>query len=129
MINRLNNCSWVLVPPKLTKIPDRSYTIYEGATAELSCEAFGFPPPTIAWTRPLFALPKERSSVSHGTLRIEDFRPGDTGTYMCTATNKLGSVKTLTALGIHELETGKNSLRMPYNYYYYYTFLNKVYTT
>lgn len=96
----------ILVPPKLTKIPHRWYTIYEGDTAKLTCEAFGFPTPVIQWTRPFSALPKRRSSVDNGTLSIQDFRPEDTGTYMCTATNKLGSTQTLTALGVHTLETG-----------------------
>jgi len=58
------------VPPKLTKIPHRSYTIYEGDTAKLTCEAFGFPTPVIQWTRPFSALPKGRSSVDNGTLSI-----------------------------------------------------------
>lgn len=98
--------SLILVPPKLTKVPHRSYTIYEGDTAKMACEAFGFPAPVIQWTRPFSALPKERSSVNNGTLSIQDFRPEDTGTYTCTATNKLGSKRTLTALGVHTLETG-----------------------
>ena len=95
-----------LVPPKLIKIPHRSYTIYEGETAKLTCEAFGFPTPVIQWSRPFSALPKGRSSVSNGTLAIQDFRPEDSGTYMCTAKNKLGSTRTLTALGVRILETG-----------------------
>lgn len=60
----------ISVPPKLTKIPHRSYTIYEGDTAKLTCEAFGFPTPVIQWTRPFSALPKGRSSVDNGTLSI-----------------------------------------------------------
>ena len=96
----------ILVPPKLTKIPHRSYTIYEGDSAKLVCEAFGFPTPVIQWARPFSALPKGRSSVSNGTLSILDFRPEDSGTYMCTARNKLGSTRALTALGVRILESG-----------------------
>ena len=60
----------ILAPPKLTKIPHRSYTIYEGDTAKLTCEAFGFPTPVIQWTRPFSALQKGRNDVNNGTLSI-----------------------------------------------------------
>lgn len=97
----------ILVFPKLTKIPDRSYTFHEGAIIKLSCDAFGFPSPVIQWSRPLFALPKGRSRVNNGSLSIQGYKPEDTGTYICTATNKLGSTRSLTALGVTTLETGK----------------------
>lgn len=90
----------------MSKTPDRLETVNEGATAKLTCEAFGVPRPVIQWYRPLFALPKGRSSVHKETLSIQDFSPEDTGTYMCTATNKLGSTRAMTVLGIHTLETG-----------------------
>lgn len=98
----------ILVPPKLTKTPDRSYTFHERESVKLTCQAFGFPPPVIQWSRPLFTLPKGRSSVSNGTLSIQDYKPEDTGTYMCTATNKLLSTRVLTALGVPTLESGNN---------------------
>ncbi|KAL9962306.1 hypothetical protein ACROYT_G031394 [Oculina patagonica] len=97
---------FVEVFPKLTKIPDRSYTFHEGAIIKLSCDAFGFPSPVIQWSRPLFALPKGRSRVNNGSLSIQGYKPEDTGTYICTATNKLGSTRSLTALGVTTLETG-----------------------
>lgn len=98
--------SLVLVPPKLTKIPQCSYTIYEGDTAKLECEAFGFPAPVIQWTRAFSTLPRGRSSVNNGTLSIQNFSPEDSGSYMCTAENKHGSTSALTALGVRILESG-----------------------
>jgi len=95
----------VEVPPHLTKMPDCSHTFIEGVIVELKCEAFGVPPPVIQWSRPLFAFSKGRTSVNNGSLSIQDFRPEDTGTYMCTATNKLGSTQSPTALNIQTLET------------------------
>ena len=79
---------------------------------KVTCQAFGFPPPVIQWSRAFTALPKGRSSVNNGTLSIKDFSPEDTGTYVCTATNKLGTTRTLAALGVHTytLETGKGYL-------------------
>ena len=97
---------WVLVPPHLTKMPDRSHAFNEGVIVELKCEAFGVPPPVIQWSRPLFAFSKGRTSVNNGSLSIQDFRHEDTGTYMCTATNKLGSTRSPTALSIQMLEKG-----------------------
>ena len=54
----------------------------------------------VTWTRPLVALPRGRSSVTNGTLTIQDFSAVDTGTYVCTAENKLGSVNAVMALNI-----------------------------
>lgn len=96
-------------------MPDRLHTFYEGVTAQLQCEAFGVPPPVIQWSRPLFAFPKGRTSVNNGSLSIQDFRHEDTGTYMCTATNKLGFTQTPTVLSIQRLETGNLGSSMVYD--------------
>ena len=69
--------------------------------ASITCEAFSYPPAVITWTRALVALPKGRSSVNNGVLTIQGFSTVDTGTYACTARNKLGSVKANVALGIN----------------------------
>ena len=50
------------------------------------------------WSRGLVSLPQGRTSVNNGTLKISNFGPQDAGTYQCEATNKLGSVATLTTL-------------------------------
>ena len=89
--------------------------------ASVSCQAFGFPPPIIVWSRGLVSLPQGRSTVTNGTLNISNFNPQDVGPYQCKATNKLGSVTALTTL--RYVKQGKNHLwireRIFYNNAYY----------
>ena len=87
------------VGPRLTEVPERFLVITEEAVASLTCEAFSYPPSVITWTRSLGSLPRRRSSIRNGTLTIRDFYIADTGTYVCTASNKLGSVTVATTLG------------------------------
>ena len=87
------------VAPRLIKVPDRFLPIEKGSTATVTCEAFGYPPSAITWTRAFGGLPKERTSVKNGTLSIENFSKEDSGTYVCTARNHLGSVSAATTLG------------------------------
>ena len=88
------------VSPRFTRVPGRFLVIEEDAVASVTCEAFSYPPSVVTWTRPLVALPRGRSSVTNGTLTIQDFSVVDTGTYVCTAKNKLGSVTAVMALNI-----------------------------
>lgn len=48
----------------------------------------------------MVGLPKGRSSVINGTLRIRDFSVEDTGSYVCSAENKVGKDRASAALGI-----------------------------
>ena len=88
------------VAPKLTKVPRQFLIIKEGTIAAISCEAFSYPPSVITWTRALAGLPKGRSAVFNGTLRIRDFSVEDTGSYLCTAENKVGKDTASVVLGI-----------------------------
>ena len=87
------------VAPQLVKVPDRFLLIEDGTTAAITCEAFSYPPSVITWARAFAALPKQRTSVTKGTLSIKNFSKEDSGTYICTASNKLGSVTAFTTLG------------------------------
>lgn len=80
-------------------MPDSFRLIEEGTKAVISCEALSNPPSIITWTRALMTLPKGRSTVHNGTLSIQDFSMADSGMYVCTARNKLGSVSSFTTLG------------------------------
>ena len=90
------------VGPKLIKVPDRFLLIDEGTTATVTCEAFSYPPSVITWVRAFAALPKGRTSVRNGTLSIKNFAEEDSGAYVCTARNKLGSVTAVTTLGFQK---------------------------
>lgn len=87
-----------LVPPEFTKRPDRFLRVMGKSDASIPCRAFGFPPPTIVWSRGLLSLPKGRTSVTNHNLTISNFSPEDAGVYQCKAGNKLGIISALTTL-------------------------------
>ena len=76
--------------------------INENNTTEITCEAIGYPPPTIVWNRTNGTL-SDRVSVSdsvstgNGTvsvnLTITNASREDTGVYTCFANNSVGSDK------------------------------------
>ncbi|XP_022810220.1 hemicentin-2-like, partial [Stylophora pistillata] len=89
---------FVEVPPRFTKIPSRVIKVKANTVASVVCQAFGFPPPTIQWSRAFSPLPQGRSCVQNGVLTISNFNLQDDGTYQCKAVNKLGYVTVLTTL-------------------------------
>ena len=93
---------FLTVGPKLIKVPDRFLLIEEDTTATVTCEAFSYPPSVITWARAFAALPKGRTSVENDTLSIENFTEEDSGAYVCTARNKLGSVTAVATLGFQK---------------------------
>ena len=86
------------VPPQFLETPDSVVKVTGNSVASLSCRVFGYPQPTVVWSRGLVPLPQGRTTVINGTLNISNFKPQDTGPYQCKATNKLGSVSALTTL-------------------------------
>ncbi|KAJ7370643.1 Roundabout 1 [Desmophyllum pertusum] len=86
------------VPPQFTETLDRVIKVTYNSVASISCRVFGFPAPTIVWSRGLVSLPQGRTTITNGTLNISNFSPQDSGTYQCKATNKLGYVRALTTL-------------------------------
>ena len=80
-------------------------TIREGNTTTITCEAIGYPPPTIVWNRTNGTL-SDRVSVSDSVsaptgygnvtrvsvnLTITNAFREDTGVYTCFANNSIGS--------------------------------------
>ena len=82
-----------------------SRIITEGSATTILCEAFGYPPPTILWNR-IDGILSDRVSVSDSvsvptgygnvtrvsiTLKINAAYRKDTGEYICSANNSIGS--------------------------------------
>lgn len=87
--------------PYLEKEP-RDVTALVDSTVELDCSASGDPPPKVMWRRADGKLPVSRARVTEDkSLRIDRLTPEDEGTYMCDATNLVGSVTAKATLTIH----------------------------
>ena len=85
--------------------PFNDTIILEQNTTTITCETFGYPPPTIVWSRTNGAL-SDRVSVSDSVsvptgngnvtrvsvnLTITNAYREDTGVYTCSANNSIGS--------------------------------------
>ncbi|KAK3858057.1 hypothetical protein Pcinc_035719, partial [Petrolisthes cinctipes] len=91
-------------PPWFRSVKQRQ-EVRVGASATLTCHAYGDAPLTLTWTRDAAPLqPQPRYRVSRGTgedevgsggrvtqLVVAESRLADTGTFVCTATNPHGS--------------------------------------
>ncbi|KAL9972086.1 hypothetical protein ACROYT_G018327 [Oculina patagonica] len=62
------------------------------------CRVIGYPPPVISWTKLFDQLPSGRATVQVQTLTITKTDKKDAGTYICTATNAMGTSHAMTAL-------------------------------
>ena len=80
-------------------------TTQEGNATIVTCEALGYPPPTVVWNR-INGILSDRVSVSDNVsvpngygnvtrvnvnLTITNASGGDTGVYTCSANNSIGS--------------------------------------
>ena len=76
--------------------------VREGNTTTITCEAFGYPPPTVVWNRIKSDGVSVSDSVSVPTgygnvtrvsvnLTITNASREDTGVYTCSANNSIGS--------------------------------------
>ena len=88
------------VPPSFTKVPKTVISFVSGATATIECGVFGLPKPTVQWSRALLSLPQGRSQQQDGRLTISGIQLQDSGTYICKASNKLGTIRTVSTLAV-----------------------------
>ncbi|KAL9972067.1 hypothetical protein ACROYT_G018306 [Oculina patagonica] len=62
------------------------------------CRVIGYPPPVVSWTKLFDQLPSGRATVQGQTLTVTKTDKKDAGTYICTATNAMGTSHAMTAL-------------------------------
>ncbi|GAB6020816.1 Down syndrome cell adhesion molecule-like protein 1 [Chamberlinius hualienensis] len=90
----------VYVPPRWINVPNGNVFAVTDGTIVLSCEANGYPQPTISWmkkdsstsrTVALKSLNNNRFGIyANGTLVIEHVNYEDAGAYICRADNGIG---------------------------------------
>ncbi|XP_037072033.1 LOW QUALITY PROTEIN: roundabout homolog 1-like [Pollicipes pollicipes] len=91
----------VHVRPHLLRAPTDA-TVLVGDSVDLACQVAGDPPPSVYWRRQDARMPVDRINVLQDkTLRIEQVRPQDEGTYVCEADNRVGSVTASATVTVH----------------------------
>ena len=83
-----------------TKIPPPLAAPVQRTTFQVTCQAEGFPRPTVNWSRVGMPLPAGRVEVNRGTLTIKNLTPADSGLYECVAMNTMGTKKARTNVAV-----------------------------
>ncbi|NXU50379.1 HMCN1 protein, partial [Turnix velox] len=85
----------VHVLPAFTELPG-DVSLTKGEQLMLTCKATGIPAPKIVWTFNNNIIPAKYDDVNgHSELVIERVSKDDSGTYVCTAENSVGSIKAI----------------------------------
>lgn len=79
-------------PPSISdKMTTPSATVTEHQPASLTCNAEGYPRPTITWRRAKNAImPAGGHTATGNVLKVQNARREDRGTYICMANNDVG---------------------------------------
>jgi len=113
----------VLIPASVQPLPHSGqYTVREGSTMTLECEANGNPKPVITWKKEGSLLPNGHKFMEGPAVQIETVHRDDDGVYVCMADNKVGSqaVATISLTVLHaphitlhkNLHTGRNRVKL-----------------
>ena len=97
--------------PIFIKVPSSLAAPKELSTLQETCQAKGFPPPMLNWTRLGMPLPVGKTEIKGGTLTIKNLSPVDSGLYECVATNSLGIKKARMNLVVQQLPRGLFSFK------------------
>uniref|UniRef100_M3ZDA5 Cell adhesion molecule-related/down-regulated by oncogenes n=1 Tax=Xiphophorus maculatus TaxID=8083 RepID=M3ZDA5_XIPMA len=85
----------VQVPPGVDRVePVEPVTVVQGSLVTLTCEARGFPLPTLTWMKDGQPLSLHRNLLLDGQetrLQLPDVARSDEGLYSCVASNQAGS--------------------------------------
>uniref|UniRef100_A0A665UZW2 Heparan sulfate proteoglycan 2 n=1 Tax=Echeneis naucrates TaxID=173247 RepID=A0A665UZW2_ECHNA len=83
-------------------VPEPLMIVVEGQTATLRCDAHGFPSPTISWSKLRSPLPW-RHKVVNNSLVLPNVGRQDSGEYICSATNNMGTTEVTIMLDVETL--------------------------
>ncbi|XP_061650019.1 basement membrane-specific heparan sulfate proteoglycan core protein isoform X13 [Phyllopteryx taeniolatus] len=86
--------------PQISALPERK-EVTVGSDAVLPCVASGYPVPEIRWSKLEGELPP-KCFQEVNVLTVPRVTHSDSGTYVCTASNKQGKVEAFTRLDVHE---------------------------
>uniref|UniRef100_A0A3Q2QD42 Heparan sulfate proteoglycan 2 n=1 Tax=Fundulus heteroclitus TaxID=8078 RepID=A0A3Q2QD42_FUNHE len=90
-------------------VPEPLMVVVEGRPATLRCDAYGFPTPVIRWSKLRSSLPW-RHKVVNNSLVLPDVGRQDSGEYICSATNNMGTSEVTIML---EVETPPYATSVP----------------
>ncbi|XP_036068750.1 basement membrane-specific heparan sulfate proteoglycan core protein isoform X6 [Oryzias melastigma] len=86
--------------PQIAALPEKK-EVTVGSDAVLPCVASGYPAPNIKWSKMEEELPSKCFQEAN-VLTVPQVTHEDSGTYICTASNKQGKVEAFTTLEVHE---------------------------
>lgn len=89
----------ITVSPRIKRPSQPVIYVTKGKDAFFpKCIAFGYPLPTVTWSRVFTSFPERRSFASDGNLTIVNTTTGDSGIYVCEAVNTIGRARLMTQL-------------------------------
>lgn len=84
--------------PKIINKKGPTYVLKGDNVTLPACSATGFPIPVVSWRKVYDRMPQGRILTTDETLTIMKTKVYDSGIYLCTATNSLGSDRKITHL-------------------------------
>ena len=87
-----------------TSTPPSLVTPKEHSTFRQTCQAVGFPPPVLTWSRLAMPMPVDKTEIIDGSLTIKNLSPADGGIYECEATNSMGKKAAKMNVAVQKLQ-------------------------